>query len=44
VAVTVWGLVGLATLACLGMAWAFGANSNSPPFAPAIGANAISAT
>jgi phosphate/sulfate permease len=24
------------------MAWALGANSNSPPFAPAIGANAIS--
>ncbi len=41
-AATFWGLVGLATLACLGMAWALGANSNSPPFAPAIGANAIS--
>ncbi|WP_284006996.1 inorganic phosphate transporter [Haloarcula pelagica] len=37
-----WVLVGLATLTGLGTAWALGANSNSPPFAPAIGANAIS--
>ncbi|MFB6068774.1 MAG: anion permease [Halobacterium sp.] len=37
-----WVLVGLATLTSLGTAWALGANSNSPPFAPAIGANAIS--
>jgi phosphate/sulfate permease len=37
-----WLLVGLATLTGLGTAWALGANSNSPPFAPAIGANAIS--
>ncbi|MFB6280580.1 MAG: anion permease [Haloferacaceae archaeon] len=35
-------LVGAALLASLSMAWALGANSNSPPFAPAIGANAIS--
>jgi phosphate/sulfate permease len=42
VAVTFWALVALATVTCLGMAWALGANSNSPPFAPAIGANAIS--
>jgi len=41
-AVTFWALVGLATLAGLSMAWALGANSNSPPFAPAIGANAVS--
>jgi phosphate/sulfate permease len=37
-----WALVALATLTGLGTAWALGANSNSPPFAPAIGANAIS--
>ncbi|WP_248518084.1 inorganic phosphate transporter [Salinarchaeum laminariae] len=41
-AVTFWALVGLATVAGLSMAWALGANSNSPPFAPAIGANAVS--
>ncbi|QLG51213.1 inorganic phosphate transporter [Natrinema halophilum] len=35
-------LVGTAVLTCLFMAWVLGANSNSPPFAPAIGANAIS--
>jgi phosphate/sulfate permease len=35
-------LVVLATLTSLATAWALGANSNSPPFAPAIGANAIS--
>ncbi len=37
-----WVLVALATLTSLATAWALGANSNSPPFAPAIGANAIS--
>jgi phosphate/sulfate permease len=37
-----WALVALATLTSLVTAWALGANSNSPPFAPAIGANAIS--
>jgi phosphate/sulfate permease len=37
-----WALVGLATLTALATAWTVGANSNSPPFAPAIGANAIS--
>ncbi len=37
-----WILVVFATLTGLFMAWALGANSNSPPFAPAIGANAIS--
>ena len=37
-----WVLVVLATLTSLATAWALGANSNSPPFAPAIGANAIS--
>jgi PiT family inorganic phosphate transporter len=37
-----WVLVILATVTSLGTAWALGANSNSPPFAPAIGANAIS--
>jgi PiT family inorganic phosphate transporter len=41
-AVVFWVLVGFATISCLFMAWALGANSNSPPFAPAIGANAIS--
>jgi PiT family inorganic phosphate transporter len=40
--VTFWALFGLATLTALATAWALGANSNSPPFAPAIGANAIS--
>ncbi|WP_254766311.1 inorganic phosphate transporter [Salinilacihabitans rarus] len=35
-------LVGVAVVTCLFMAWVLGANSNSPPFAPAIGANAIS--
>ncbi len=34
-------LVGIAISTSLLMAWALGANSNSPPFAPAIGANAI---
>lgn len=37
-----WALVVLATGTALVTAWALGANSNSPPFAPAIGANAIS--
>jgi PiT family inorganic phosphate transporter len=37
-----WALVVLATVTSLATAWALGANSNSPPFAPAIGANAIS--
>jgi phosphate/sulfate permease len=37
-----WALVALATGTGLVTAWALGANSNSPPFAPAIGANAIS--
>jgi phosphate/sulfate permease len=37
-----WALVVIATLTGLFTAWALGANSNSPPFAPAIGANAIS--
>jgi PiT family inorganic phosphate transporter len=37
-----WVLVVFATIAGLFMAWALGANSNSPPFAPAIGANAVS--
>lgn len=36
-----WILVAFATVAGLFMAWTLGANSNSPPFAPAIGANAI---
>ena len=40
--VAFWSLVGLASLTSLVTAWALGANSNSPPFAPAIGANAIS--
>jgi len=35
-------LVVLATVTGLVTAWALGANSSSPPFAPAIGANAIS--
>jgi phosphate/sulfate permease len=38
---TFWALVGFAALAGLFMAWALGANSNSPPFAPAVGANAV---
>jgi phosphate/sulfate permease len=42
VAVTFWALVALATVTSLLTAWTVGANSNSPPFAPAIGANAIS--
>jgi phosphate/sulfate permease len=37
-----WAFVALATVTGLLTAWALGANSNSPPFAPAIGANAIS--
>ncbi|RDI71477.1 inorganic phosphate transporter [Halopelagius longus] len=41
-AVVFWVLVLLATVTGLLTAWALGANSNSPPFAPAIGANAIS--
>ena len=41
-AVLFWALVALATLTSFATAWALGANSNSPPFAPAIGANAIS--
>jgi phosphate/sulfate permease len=40
--VVFWVLVALATVTSLLTAWALGANSNSPPFAPAIGANAIS--
>jgi len=39
---TFWALVALATATGLATAWTLGANSNSPPFAPAIGANAIS--
>lgn len=35
-------VVGLAILAGLAMAWALGASSNSPPFAPAVGANVLS--
>jgi len=42
VALAFAALVGVAVLTCLFMAWVLGANSNSPPFAPAIGANAIS--
>ncbi|WP_233554037.1 inorganic phosphate transporter [Halococcus sp. IIIV-5B] len=34
-------VVGVAVLASFGMAWALGASSNSPPFAPAVGANAL---
>ena len=40
--VVFWVLVGVATLTSFATAWTLGANSNSPPFAPAIGANAIS--
>lgn len=35
-------LVVVGIITCLSMAWALGANSNSVPFAPAIGANAVS--
>lgn len=42
VAVGFAALVAMAVTTSLFMAWALGANSNSPPFAPAIGANAIS--
>ena len=41
-AASFWVLVVFATVSCLFMAWSLGANSNSPPFAPAIGANAVS--
>ncbi len=41
-ALVFWVLVAFATVSCLFMAWSLGANSNSPPFAPAIGANAVS--
>ncbi len=34
-------VVAVAVLAGLFMAWALGASSNSPPFAPAVGANAL---
>lgn len=34
-------VVAVAVLAGLSMAWAVGANSNSPPFAPAVAANAL---
>jgi len=34
-------IVGIALAAGFSMAWTIGANSNSPPFAPAVGANAI---
>jgi phosphate/sulfate permease len=37
-----WALVVVATVTSLATAWTLGANSNSPPFAPAISANAIS--
>ncbi|SEV99623.1 inorganic phosphate transporter [Halobacterium jilantaiense] len=40
--VVFWALVAVATATSLGTAWTLGANSNSPPFAPAIGANAVS--
>jgi phosphate/sulfate permease len=40
--VVFWSLVAVATATSLGTAWTLGANSNSPPFAPAIGANAVS--
>jgi phosphate/sulfate permease len=42
VSATFWILTALATVTGLFMAWSLGANSNSPPFAPAIGANAVS--
>ena len=35
-------VVAIAVLAGMAMAWAVGANSNSPPFAPAVAANALS--
>ena len=41
-AVAFWTLAVFATITCLFTVWTLGANSNSPPFAPAIGANAIS--
>jgi phosphate/sulfate permease len=34
-------IVGVAVIASLSMAWALGVSSNSPPFAPAVGANAV---
>jgi phosphate/sulfate permease len=34
-------IVAVAAIASLSMAWALGASSNSPPFAPAVGANAV---
>jgi phosphate/sulfate permease len=34
-------IVGVAVIASFSMAWALGASSNSPPFAPAVGANAV---
>ena len=34
-------VVGVAVIASLSTAWALGASSNSPPFAPAVGANAV---
>ena len=37
----VLAVVGVALAAGFFMAWTIGANSNSPPFAPAVGANAI---
>lgn len=40
--VSFWLLLVFATVTSLITAWTLGANSNSPPFAPAIGANAIS--
>ncbi|WP_253738488.1 inorganic phosphate transporter [Halohasta salina] len=40
--VVFWILVAFATGSSIFMAWSLGANSNSPPFAPAIGANAVS--
>jgi len=40
--VVFWVLVAFATVSSIFMAWSLGANSNSPPFAPAIGANAVS--
>jgi len=39
--VAVLAVVGIALAAGFFMAWTIGANSNSPPFAPAVGANAI---
>jgi phosphate/sulfate permease len=34
-------IVAVAVIASLSIAWALGASSNSPPFAPAVGANAV---